>query len=77
MEQELPRLMTKITKKLKTLTLEYGGEKIILDINDDSEINILEVDQFITQILKDISEKAMLRKSLLGGNDDSSGLLTV
>ena len=46
-----PTLNAKVTKKLKTLTFEYDGDKCVLDIVD-GEINLIDFDDWITGILR-------------------------
>lgn len=62
---DLPVLLVKVSKKLKTLTFTYGKEKGVFAIHDD-ELNLLEIDQWISDILFKEYEKANLRKKLLG-----------
>ena len=66
-----PELLATVKKKLNTLTLDYKGNELKLDIVDD-EVDIIKIDIWISDILFKEYEKVELRKKLCG----DSGLLT-
>ena len=70
MESDTPDLRVKVVKKLNSLSFEWATEKIVLTI-EKGEINIIELDMWITDLLFNIHDKVELRKKLLGGNDSS------
>lgn len=62
---DTPRLLVKVSKKLKTLTFSRGEDKISLDITD-GEINIIELDMWVSDILAKETEKYHLQQRLMG-----------
>lgn len=62
---DLPKLPVKVTKKLKTLTLSLGDNDGVFDITD-GEVDLIQIDQWISDVLFAEYEKANLRKRLTG-----------
>lgn len=54
-------LLAKVTKKLKTLTLEYDEKKLVLPIADEM-INLIELDMWLTELFKAEFEKTQAEK---------------
>lgn len=63
-----PKLMVKISKRLNTLKLTYLNSVGEFDIID-GEIDLIQIDQFITEVLKLEYDKVQLRKRLGGESD--------
>ena len=61
------KLLAKITKKLKKLTLEWKEYKLELNIVD-GEIDLIELDQWLTRVFLAEHEKVQLRNKLSGNN---------
>jgi hypothetical protein len=63
--EDTPRLLATVKKKLNTLTLDYNGNELELNIVD-GEIDIIKIDEWISGILIKEYEKINLRKRLSG-----------
>lgn len=62
----LPELKVEVKKKLKTLAFSKGDSSVELTIDHNGEINIIELDVWVSDLLFKEYEKDRLRKSLLG-----------
>jgi len=59
------KLLAKLTKKLKKMTLEWKEYKLELDIVD-GEIDLIVLDTWLTEVFKSEHEKYQHRQSLAG-----------